>query len=893
MSTIHDFLQAIQEAGIGTPTEIIPDGKLHRFDCPGDKPKTKKGWYILFDGEPLAGSFGRWQGLDNGSITWCGKVTRTLSPEEKRAYAKRMDEARQQREAESARVTAECRAWCARIWESAPEAPATHPYLSRKRIPANGLRLLRTSDDDGALMVPVKDSASVIQGMQFISPDGSKKFKTGTAKAGNCYRIGTVKDDTIIIAEGFATASSVHQATGHCVLVSFDAGNLQPVAELIRSKRPGMRIILAADNDAWVKITDDQGAVEYKKVPCNVAGKRRVNTGVVKATEAMTACSGVLAVPAFRDVSAHPTDWNDLHLQEGIEAVAAQFDAVMNPQESQYEEHHEAIEPMQYEQPEEPDQERQPFQCLGYEHNTYYYLPRGSNQVIPLRAEQHGKSHLITLAPINYWEAGYPAKSGANYDAAANALIRFQERKGVYDPSRLRGRGAWEDGGRSVLHLGNLMYVNGSQHHPHEIRSHYIYEAAPSMEYDTPCKALGTPEANRFVTLCDQLMWERPIYGRLLAGWCIIAPICGALKWRPHVHLTGGAGVGKSWTVSNIVALSVGPAALQVVGSTTAAAIRQTLGADARPVIHDEFEAEEQVGMKRIQEELELARACSSDSEALTLKGGADGRAKVYRSRAAFCFSSIGVNMSQQADVSRVTVLSLRKDEKQSEQERQVHFDKLVAAWSETMTEEYCCALRARTVHMIPTIRKNAETFARAAAVDVGTQRTGDQLGAMLAGVYSLFSMGEVTLEKAKEWIKNQDWSEYAVKEDQMDEQRCLAKIMQTVIRAQGEKGICYDQSISELISIAQHGLRSHEGISELSADAVLKRHGIKVSPYDGTFAISNTHIAIEKCLEKTPWSKNWPQLLARLPGSEKTGSIRFSAGIVTKAVQLPLDMLG
>lgn len=891
MNPIQSFIQAMQEAGIG-PSNIIEDGKLHRFTVSGDKAKSDTCWYVFFPDVDLpAGSYGCWKrGI---SETWCGKVTRTLTAEEKRAYAKRMEEARQQREAETEKIAAECRAWCARMWDSAPEAPATHPYLLRKQSPAHGLRLLRTGDDDGALMVPVKDSAGVIHGMQFISPDGTKKFKTGTAKAGNCYRIGAVKDNTLIIAEGFATASSVHQATGHCVLVAFDAGNLQPLAELIREKRPAMRIILAADNDAWVKITDDQGATEYKKVPCNVAGKRRVNVGVVKATEAMKSCDGSLAVPIFQDVAAHPTDWNDLHLHEGIEAVERQIDAVLNPPAVEHEAPESEPAGSYCEYPPEPDEARQPFLCLGYEHNTYYYLPRGSNQVIPLRAEQHGKSHLMTVAPLNYWESCYPSKKGADYDAAANALIRFQESKGVYDPSRLRGRGAWEDSGRSVLHLGNLMYVNGSQHHPHEIKSHYIYEAAPSMEYDTPCQPLGTAEANKFVGLCDQLQWERPIYGRLLAGWCIIAPICGALRWRPHVHLTGGAGVGKSWVQTNMVARSVGPAALQVVGSTTAAAIRQTLGADARPVIHDEFEAEEQAGLKRIQEELELARACSSDSEALTLKGGADGRAKVYRSRAAFCFSSIGVNMSQQADVSRVTVLSLRKDEKQSEQERQAHFDSLLGTWAEIMTEEYCCALRARTVHLIPTIRKNAETFARAAAVGVGTQRTGDQLGAMLAGVYSLFSGGEVTLEKAKEWISSQDWSEYTVREDQMDENRCLAKILQTVIRAQGEKGICYDQSVGELIHIATMGLQTHQGITDMNADAVLKRHGIKVSPYDRTFAVSNTHIAIEKCLSNTPWAKNWPQLLARLPNSEKTGSIRFSAGVVTKAVQLPLDMLG
>jgi len=890
MNATDSFLQAIREAGIEPPTHIVPDGKLHRFSS-GDG-KDKNSWYVYFDDVDLpAGSYGCWK--RQISETWCGKVTRTLTKEEKQAYARRMEEARQQREEEATKIAAECRAWCARVWEQAPEAPATHPYLVRKQSPAHGLRLLRTGDDDGALMVPVKDTAGTIHGMQFISPDGTKKFKTGTAKAGNCYRIGTVIDDTLIITEGYATGASIHQATGHCVLVAFDAGNLQAVAELVRAARPSFKIIIAADNDAWLKLTIE-GETVYKKVPCNhpVTGKRCVNTGIVKGTEAMKACGGLLAVPSFQDVTDHPTDWNDLHLLEGIEEVTRQFDAVLDPQEDPPHEEQAPPEPAgDYCEFTPPDENTQPFQCLGYEHNIYYYLPRGSNQVVALRAEQHNKSHLMTLAPLHYWESCYPAKAGANYDAAANALIRFQERKGVYDPSRLRGRGAWEDAGRSVLHLGNTMYVNGGQHHPHEIKSHYIYEAAPSMEYDTPCAPLGASDANRFVSICDQLMWERPIYGRLLAGWCIIAPICGALRWRPHVHLTGGAGVGKSWVQKNIVALAVGPAALQVVGTTTAAAIRQTLGADARPVIHDEFEAEDQGGIKRVQEELELARACSSDSEALTLKGGADGRAKVYRTRAAFCFSSVGVNMSQQADVSRVTVLSLRKDERLSEDERLAHFDKLVTEWAATMTEEYCCALRARMVRLIPVIRKNADTFARAAAVGVGTQRTGDQLGALLAGAFACFSSAEISLDDAKKWISSQDWSEYKIKDEQLDENRCLAKILQTVIRAQGEKGQNYDLSVAELIGIAKNALTSHQGISDMSADAVLKRYGIKVSPFEGVFAISNTHIAIEKMLEKTPWSKNWPQLLARLPNSEKTNTIRFGA-ISTKAVQLQLDML-
>ena len=538
-----------------------------------------------------------------------------------------------------------------------------------------------------------------------------------------------------------------------------------------------------------------------------------------------------------------------------------------------------------------PDHESAPFQCLGLDHNVFFYLPHGSNQVIPLRADQHSQSHLVTLAPLNWWEAQYPCKTGANWGSASNALIRFQERKGVYDPSRLRGRGAWEDAGRSILHLGNVIYVNGTPQPPAKVETRYIYEAAAPMEYDTPCTPLNATDANKFIALCDKLLWERPIYARLMAGWCIIAPICGALKWRPHVHLSGAAGAGKSWVLKNVVSLAVGPAALSVVGNTTAAAIRQQLNSDARPVIHDEFEAEDQAAIKRIQEELELARACSSDSEAVTLKGGADGKAKVYRTRAAFCFSSIGVNMQQHADVSRVTVLSLQKDPLMTEKQRVAHFDELMALWTSIMTEEYCCALRARTVHLIPVIRRNAEVFARAAAAGVGTQRTGDQLGALLAGAYSLYSSNEITLEAALTWIDSQDWSEYRVKDEQLDESRCLAKILETVLRVTGSKA-CYELNVGELIHIANGG--SHEGIGTDTAESTLKRHGIRVDIYGNTVSISNTHDALKKWLEKTPWANNWRQYLARMPGAVKTDTMRFSPGSPgSKAVQLPLTLLG
>jgi putative DNA primase/helicase len=88
--------------------------------------------------------------------------------------------------------------------------------------------------------------------LQFIAPDGCKVFKTGTNKAGHFFKIGRSKDNTVIICEGYATGASIHQATGHAVVVAFDAGNLSPVAQGIRLKFPDMKIIIAADDDlSW------------------------------------------------------------------------------------------------------------------------------------------------------------------------------------------------------------------------------------------------------------------------------------------------------------------------------------------------------------------------------------------------------------------------------------------------------------------------------------------------------------------------------------------------------------------------------------------------------------------------------------------------------------------
>ena len=94
---------------------------------------------------------------------------------------------------------------------------------------------------------PNRDSE--ITSLQFIRGDGTKLFlKDGVIKGNSFWIKG---DKTICICEGWATGASIFEATGHTVLIAFNAGNLEAVAEKMMEKSPNRPFILCADNDAY------------------------------------------------------------------------------------------------------------------------------------------------------------------------------------------------------------------------------------------------------------------------------------------------------------------------------------------------------------------------------------------------------------------------------------------------------------------------------------------------------------------------------------------------------------------------------------------------------------------------------------------------------------------
>ena len=300
MNNSHSqFSDAIRATGL-EPPDVIEPGKLHRFPGVGKRNGNTAGWCKLFD-DGLGGCFGDWS--SGFTENWQAKRDKPFSQSERAAFMRRVEEARKHAEAERQQQYADAAAKAESIWNTANTANDDHPYLVRKGIKANGARL-----HQGALVIPVR-SGGELHSLQFIAEDGGKRFLSGGQVTGGYFSIGTIKGaGALCIAEGFATGSTIHQATGYPVAVAFNAGNLEPVAKAMRRKLSGLPIILCADDDA-----DTRG-----------------NPGLTKANHAALAIGAKVTVPNFGDQRpADVTDFNDMAALLGLETVAKAIHGVL------------------------------------------------------------------------------------------------------------------------------------------------------------------------------------------------------------------------------------------------------------------------------------------------------------------------------------------------------------------------------------------------------------------------------------------------------------------------------------------------------------------------------------------------------------------------------------
>ena len=308
MDTVSAFREEIEKAGLTPPVPIIADGKLHRFASNGDR-ADDAGWYVFYgDGLP-AGSFGDWRsGLKQN---WCAKSDRQMSATEREEHRTRLDRARQQREADERLRHVDAAQRAQAIWNQAAPATGQHPYLQKKGIGPHGLRVARVRVDDGDLLIVPVTIEGTMTSLQFIYGGGAKRFLRNGAIKGGAYTIGDLTEPTpVLLCEGFATGASLYEAAGLPVVVAFSANNLTSVAEDLRQQCPTAMILVCGDNDLRDDGTPD--------------------VGLDAATAAAEAIGGVLVMP---ELDGRKCDWNDVHMQRGLDAVKEAIETAIRREE--------------------------------------------------------------------------------------------------------------------------------------------------------------------------------------------------------------------------------------------------------------------------------------------------------------------------------------------------------------------------------------------------------------------------------------------------------------------------------------------------------------------------------------------------------------------------------
>ncbi|WP_374414273.1 hypothetical protein [Novosphingobium colocasiae] len=602
----------------------------------------------------------------------------------------------------------------------------------------------------------------------------------------------------------------------------------------------------------------------------------------------------------------------------------------------------------------EDDYERFPPGCpikvLGNQQDitgkqTCYYL-NFNGQLTGLEAgNRHGKNALAALfGPSMGWlEANFPQWSkprmeynkdskkweqvepprivGLDQAKAAQALIIEAVRKGVFEPAgRMRGRGAHRPDagvGGLVLHCGDKIlasvpkvaggikgwrWIDTGQH------ERYVYPAAEATPRPWHEEVDAVP-AEKLLALLKTWQWKRPLLDPVLVlGMIGASLIGGALPWRPHVWITGGAGTGKSTLngKDGLVHRLLGTGMFRT-SNTSAAGIRSHLKNSTVPVMIDEREAEkDNRGNDAI---LELARIASSGDNAT--RGSADHSGVEFTLQSCFWFSSILIPPLLPQDRSRLAILELLPLPGNTP---------APAALQTTDFGEMGRMLLRRMVDGWPRLAETKARFHEQLAAMGHSARACDQFGTLLACADVLISDDVHAVpsdEDMGHWVaecRPQRMAE--VTEATPDHEACVQHILTSLQQSRGgDEREQIATWVARAVNFAMDGMladdqarKANDKLHQIGLKLVnVRRYGEvtkdgKVTParwgamaFDkdlpGFLAVAHKHQGLEKVFEGTVWQGGvWRQSLGRVPDGPQ-GAVDCKFGHAKgRAVLVPLS---
>lgn len=299
-----------------------------------------------------------------------------------------------------------------------------------------------------------------------------------------------------------------------------------------------------------------------------------------------------------------------------------------------------------------------PFEFLGYSQDSYYFLVRQTNGVLEYRAGELTSNRLLFLAPEAWWIQRFPIAKGKrlvlDLAKAIDWINREQQSVGSYQQKRSIGAGVYNTADGILINIGSKAWLNGAEvvkriDENRIINSDHVisnpFNDQPEFDYQQIVRALDNVNSD---------------HADFLMGWLCLAPICGALDWRPHVWLTGQAGSGKSYFMEQILSPLLGDWVYKVGGTaSTEAGVRRTLKNSVLPLVMEEAEtAEGDTGLKNMARILNLSTSSSTKSSAVTVQAN-NRQTEDFRPQSMFMFISTEPAKMSQAQMSRITSVIL------------------------------------------------------------------------------------------------------------------------------------------------------------------------------------------------------------------------------------------
>ena len=418
------------------------------------------------------------------------------------------------------------------------------------------------------------------------------------------------------------------------------------------------------------------------------------------------------------------------------------------------------------------------FRPLGMDADSLYYVDRtGHVKGVSADGGLNARSAL-RFAPLRFWRAAFDdGDGGVNFGAVHEAMLDESA------PKRYSSLGAVGSGftlgadGRPAYHFGNhVLGADGVKRtltaaEPPAVPGGY-YVRGRDLPDLSDVKPLSDAEGDALLAMLGGFRWTDPLQmGMAIGGWAAMGFVASALKQRPHAHVTGRPGCGKSTFRNMVLKPLMGPYAYNAGGKTTEAGVRQAMRPDSIMVVIDDPDEDKAAGLVRM--------ARHSFSGEVTTMGQANQSAPLeYRATWPMYFASVNSEVDDSQDRQRFVTFHLLHPNGFADED--VHWAGLEAQMDEVLPDDVSVRLARRMWDHLRSGRVEECMTAFAAASRAKTRRQRDIVAYLATGAWLLAYSDVPTAERAVAFLDICDFS--AVMERQRGEQDMAVLVARSIL---------------------------------------------------------------------------------------------------------------